>query len=398
MWLQFCGEFWYDEKVRRIIFALIFLCVLGGLGWYFRFALAGFLFAPRSGGSSQSTGVTLTDFLQTDDEESIQIVAQNLDIPWEVVFLPDESLLVTSRAGSLVRLWPDRQQAVPVEGVAHVGEGGLLGLALHPDYERNQLIYLYSTTREGGRLTNRVERYRFDQAANALHDREVIVANIPGASNHDGGRIAFGPDGMLYITTGDAENPNSAQDTSALSGKILRLTPDGQVPADNPFGNAVYSYGHRNPQGLAWDSAGQLWATEHGPSGSQTGNDEVNRIVKGGNYGWPTIRGTQTREGMIAPVLESGRSDTWAPAGTAIVGDVLFFTGLRGQALYSAQIVGERLTDFKQHFASEYGRLRAVVVSPDAQWLYITTSNRDGRGAVNAGDDKLIRLKTELFF
>lgn len=329
--------------------------------------------------------------------QQIEIVAENLKIPWEIAFLPDGSLLITERPGNLVRIWPDSRQSVPVAGVAHVGEGGLLGLALHPDYTDNHLLYLYSTTRAGGGLTNRVERYVFDETANILNDRTVILEGIPGSSNHDGGRLAFGPDKLLYITAGDAENQPSAQDKNALSGKILRLQADGGIPADNPFGNAVYSYGHRNSQGFAWDSDGRLWESEHGPSGGQTGNDEVNLIQKGGNYGWPDIRGTQTRAGMIAPVIESGISDTWAPADLLVVDDLVFFTGLRGEALYSARITGFSLTDFKANFAGEYGRLRAVVLSPDGEWIYFTTSNTDGRGSPNAGDDKIIRVKRELF-
>jgi glucose/arabinose dehydrogenase len=244
---------------------------------------------------------------------------------------------------------------------------------------------------------NRVERYELNESANSLNNRTVIIEGIPGAANHDGGRIAFGPDGLLYITAGDAQNEPSAQDKAALSGKILRLEDDGSVPSSNPFGTAVYSYGHRNPQGLAWDDSGQLWATEHGRSGVRSGFDEVNLIEAGKNYGWPEFEGDEVGNGMVSPVLHSGASDTWAPAGAAISEDTLFFTGLRGETLYSAKISGRKLTDFTAHFKGEYGRLRGVAVSPDGEWLYLTTSNRDGRGAVKPNDDKIIKIRLSAF-
>lgn len=380
------------------------LLVLIGAGIVFRDSLVQKFFQPTAEETALN-GLSVEWFsdrnIQKEVEDTgpdLQIVAENLSIPWEVVFLPDGSLLVTERPGRIVRVWPQEHTSLPVQGVAHVGEGGLLGLALHPDYEENHWVYVYLTTRVGAALTNRVERYEFNESNNTLDNRTVIVEGISGAANHDGGRIAFGPDGLLYITTGDAQNGASAQDRAALSGKILRLRDDGSVPAENPFGTAVYSYGHRNPQGLAWDKNGQLWATEHGRSGVQSGFDEVNRIEAGRNYGWPDIEGDETAEAMVSPVLHSGARETWAPAGAAVVGDTLFFTGLRGEALYSAKIQGQRLSDFTAHFKGQYGRLRAVVVSPDGEWLYITTSNRDGRGAVQTNDDKIIKIRVNAFF
>jgi aldose sugar dehydrogenase len=229
-----------------------------------------------------------------------------------------------------------------------------------------------------------------------LNDKVVLLDGVKGASNHDGGRIEFGPDGKLYITTGDAQEPNLAQDTNSLNGKILRINPDGTIPTDNPFNNAVYSYGHRNVQGLAWDDSGNLWATEHGPSGVQTGNDELNYIQKGKNYGWPEIKGQQSKSGMETPVIESGRNDTWAPAGAEYVNGSIFFAGLRGSALYEAKLSGTSVTDTKIHFRGEYGRLRAARLGPDG-YLYLTTSNTDGRGSPKTGDDKLIRIHPRVF-
>jgi glucose/arabinose dehydrogenase len=326
-------------------------------------------------------------------EPAEKIVAENLKIPWEIVFLPDGSMLVTERPGTIQRITPTKQ-AIQIQGVRHVGEGGLLGMVLHPDFKNNQRIYLYLTTASGSGLSNRVESYRLD--GNALADRKVVIENIPGSSNHDGGRIAFGPDNSLYITTGDAEVPARAQDTNSLAGKILRLKEDGSVPADNPFNNAVYSYGHRNPQGLAWDNQGRLWATEHGRSGASSGYDELNLIEKGKNYGWPTIEGDKSQDGMQRPIAHSGANSTWAPSGLAYLNGSLYYSGLRGESLYKATINNGPSVDLKNYLAKKYGRLRAVVVGSDG-YLYISTSNTDGRGSVKTGDDKIIRLAPSLF-
>jgi glucose/arabinose dehydrogenase len=327
-------------------------------------------------------------------QEEVKIIAENLQIPWEIVFLPDGDLLVTERSGNLLRIGEDTKTIAKVDGVKHVGEGGLLGLALHPNFKSNNYIYLYSTTQDGSAITNRVERYTLID--NFLSNRVAIIQGIGGSRNHNGGRIAFGPDGYLYITTGDAEEPNLAQDTNSLEGKILRLTDEGKIPEDNPFENEVYSYGHRNPQGLAWDQAGNLWATEHGPSGLESGYDEVNQITKGGNYGWPLLRGEQVRECFVSPYLQSGKTDTWAPAGLIYLGDNLFFAGLRGQSLYQLNISTES-SELIPHLNKEFGRLRAIALGPDG-YLYISTSNRDGRGLASSGDDKIIKINPEILF
>ncbi len=328
-----------------------------------------------------------------DGEVNIEIVAENLEIPWEVVFLPNEELLVTERPGRLLIIGQDRT-AIEVAGVRHVGEGGLLGLTLHPDYEQNKLIYLYLTSEENGQIVNRVERYRLEN--NSLTSRKVILEGILGAPNHDGGRIEFGPDGYLYITTGDAQRTTLSQDTNSLNGKILRITDEGEIPADNPYGTAVYSYGHRNVQGITWDDSDQLWATEHGRSGIRSGLDELNLIEKGKNYGWPEIEGDETKEGMVTPVIHSGSSETWAPAGAEFLNESIFFVGLRGATLYQAKVDNRKVVSLIKHFEDEYGRLRAVKLGPDGN-LYITTSNRDGRGTPKPGDDKIIRINPQIF-
>jgi glucose/arabinose dehydrogenase len=277
----------------------------------------------------------------------------------------------------------------PISGVKHVGEGGLLGIALHPEFEKNHFVYLYQTTELDGALKNRVVRYEY-QNDSLTFDR-IIFENIPGARFHDGGRIAFGPDDMLYVTTGDAGNEDVAQDTSLLSGKILRVRDGGSIPSDNPFGNAIWSYGHRNPQGLAWDAEEQLWSTEHGRSGVVSGYDEINLIQKGGNYGWPDNQGDKAEKGTKAPTLHSTADVTWAPASAAFYGDSLFFGGLAGESLYEVVIENSEVKEFRTHFVGTFGRIRDVVVGPDS-FLYITTSNRDGRGDPRDGDDKILKV------
>lgn len=323
-----------------------------------------------------------------------EVIIENLDIPWEIEFLPDGEMLITERPGKLLKIGKDKK-IIEIEGVKHIGEGGLLGLVAHPQFKTNNLIYLYLTAEENGQLVNRVERYKLEDSI--LVNRKVIIEGILGASNHDGGRMAFGPDGYLYVTTGDAQNPNLAQDKNSFNGKILRVKDDGSIPQDNPFGNAIYSYGHRNVQGIAWDEKGNLWATEHGRSGVQSGMDELNLINKGDNYGWPTIQGDEQRAGMITSIVNSGANETWAPSGAAYFNRSIFFAGLRGETLYQAKISDGKVLELKKHLSGEYGRLRAVKIGPDG-YLYILTNNRDGRGSVNEGDDKLIRLNPDKTF
>jgi len=234
----------------------------------------------------------------------------------------------------------------------------------------------------------------------------VLVDGIPGARNHNGGRIAFGPDGKLYAATGDAGRGELAQDTGSLAGKVLRMNSDGSVPDDNPFpGSLVYSYGHRNPQGLAWHpETGQLLAPEHGPSGEGglCCRDEVNAIRPGGNYGWPVVTGRSGDARFVDPVAFSGTDTTWAPAGAAFYdgSDLrgwqggLFFGTLRGQHLHRLSVGGEGgLTVIEEEalFTGEYGRLRAVAMGPDGH-LYVATSNRDGRGRPASEDDRILRI------
>lgn len=360
-----------------------------------------------------SPGLALDDV-----REEVRVVATGLEVPWELRWLPDGDLLVTERPGRLLRLsaptpdgqrhrlpaeGPDddtRRRSLRVPGVVHAGEGGLMGLAVHAEYPERPWIYLCHTFRGEGGLENRVVRYTYTD--HAVEDPVVILGGMPGNAFHDGCRLEFGPDGMLYVTMGDAGAANRAQDSGSLSGKILRVAPDGSVPEENPFGNAVYSYGHRNPQGLAWDSAGRMWSTEHGPSGFSSGFDELNLIEAGANYGWPRIRGDEEGRDMRRPVLHSGSESTWAPAGLAYLHGSLFYGGLRGQALYQVAIPPEPGSvepggaEGTAHFYRDLGRIRVVRVGPDGA-LYLGTSNRDGRGDPRGEDDRILCVEPGIF-
>ena len=369
---------------RNIVIGIIFLVViLLGVGYVLYTEFLYLFFLPQEPALKQEK-VSVQD---------VVVLAQGLEIPWEIAFLPNGDVLVTERAGRLLRIGNDRS-VYPIEGVRHIGEGGFLGMALHPRFEENGWLYLYFTAETAQGLENRVERYQLKE--DALIERTVLLQGIPGSSRHDGGRMEFGPDGMLYITTGDSGKGELSQDINSLAGKILRMKDDGSVPDDNPFQNLVYSYGHRHPQGLTWDEQGNLWSTEHGRSGVQSGFDEINLIVRGKNYGWPVIQGDESVSGMETPVLHSGPDYTWAPAGAEFWDGSIFFGGLRGEALYEAKLLPNREFKLKIHFFGEFGRIRAVRLGPDGM-LYLTTSNQDCRGRPREGDDKIIRINPAVF-
>jgi len=316
------------------------------------------------------------------------IVAENLTIPWDVVFLPDGEILVTERPGRVLLLKHGVELAV--EGTTSVGEGGLLGAVLHPEFEKNNYLYLYQTTEDNDGLRNRIVRYVLQNDTLTLD--KVIADDVPGARYHDGGRMAFGPDGYLYVTVGDALRSSEAANPDSLEGTLLRMTDEGEPAPGNPFGTRVYSYGHRNAQGLAWDSAGNLWSSEHGRSVGGSGFDELNLIQAGGNYGWPDSQGDTVAEGTVAPARHSTADVTWAPGGLAYLNGSLYMPGLRGETLYEAVLEGTEIVAWHEHFVGEYGRLRTVVAGPDG-YLYLSTSNRDGRGdEPAANDDKIMRV------
>lgn len=397
----------HDEEVRPLTTALIAAAlVLAGCGGEDRAlerpdaettttARRATTAAPTTTEATTTTPPTTPQLLPIDD---LVPVAVGLSVPWDLAFVDATTFLVTERDGT-VRVVEDGQlRADPVlrlDAVAR-GEGGVLGMALHPDFPGQRWAYVYYTAPGGNTLS------RFTVADDlTMSGEERLLSGIPAAPTHDGGRIAFGPDGHLYVATGDAAEPDLAASLESTAGKILRVTADGGIPTDNPFpGLPVWSYGHRNPQGLAWTSTGELYATEHGPSGEfgLRANDEVNRIVPGGFYGWPYVAGTtETGAGSppaepIAPVATSGPGTTWAPSGITAVraddGDVLLFAGLRGEALFRLDVpgAGSEVT----RAVEGLGRMRIAAVGPDG-CLYLGTSNTDGRGDPGPDDDRILR-------
>ena len=322
-------------------------------------------------------------------EVETSVIAANLEVPWGIAFLPNGDALFTERdSGRLLRMDAsgniEEVQTLPTRGY---GEGGSLGLAVSPDYEEDGYVYAYYTTEED----NRVDRFRLGE------EPEPILTGIPFNTYHDGGRIAFGPDDMLYVATGDAGDPSNSQDRGSLGGKILRLTPDGGIPVDNPFPNSpVYSYGHRNVEGLAWDEDGQLFASEFGLNSY----DEVNQIEPGENYGWPEVEGEGGEAlGYVDPITVWPTSEA-SPSGAEILidgaisqweGD-LFVAALRGERLWRLDLdVDGNVAGRQELLRGEVGRIRNVVQAPDGS-LWITTSNRDGRGSPAPQDDRILRI------
>ncbi|HEV8044297.1 MAG TPA: PQQ-dependent sugar dehydrogenase, partial [Rubrobacter sp.] len=320
----------------------------------------------------------------------VSTLAMDLDVPWSFAFLPDGDALVTERdSGRLLRVSPSGDarevQTLPEGGS---GEGGLLGVAVSPDYEEDRYVYAYYTTEED----NRVVRFRLGGRP------EPILTGIPVNTYHDGGRIKFGPDGMLYVTTGDAGETANSQDRSSLGGKILRISPDGSVPEDNPFPDSpVYSYGHRNVEGLAWDAEGQLFASEFG----QNTWDEANRIVAGENYGWPEVEGEGGEDqGYVDPITVWPTSEA-SPSGAEILVDGsipqwegdLFVAALRGERLWRLELNDRGdVVDREKLLDGEAGRLRDVAQAPDGS-LWVSTSNLDSYGnPVSEQDDRILRL------
>jgi glucose/arabinose dehydrogenase len=329
----------------------------------------------------------------------VETVLSGLEIPWAMAFAPDGRLFITERPGR-VRIANlstfTSEVALTLSGVFAQGEAGLLGLALDPDFAQNRFVYLYLSATSGGGAVNRVERYR--EAGGRLAERAVLIDGIPAATIHDGGRLRFGPDGLLYATTGDAAVTSLAQDVASPAGKILRITSTGGTPAGNRFSSPVFTFGHRNPQGLDWHPvSGDLWASEHGP----TGNDEINLIQSGLNYGWPAIQGSATRSGMEAPI--EFFATAIAPSGASFYRgqrfpqfvNNLFVGTLRGTHLLRLAIdASRRITSQERLLDGTYGRLRDVVSGPDG-YLYLGTNNRDGRGSPAPSDDRILRLVPE---
>jgi glucose/arabinose dehydrogenase len=317
-----------------------------------------------------------------------EVVASGLGAPWSMVRLESGSTLVSERdSGVILELQEDGElrEVATVPGVAAGGEGGLLGLAVADD-----MLFAYLSTA----TDNRIESFelRGGPGSYTLGEPTEVLTGIARASNHNGGRLAIGPDGMLYATVGDASQPKSAQDRASLNGKILRMELDGSAPSDNPTpGSLVFSLGHRNPQGLAWDDKGRLWAAEFG----QDTWDELNLIEPGGNYGWPVVEGIAEDTDFIDPAYQWATDDA-SPSGLAFVDDTLFMAALGGERLWVIYLDREIGVDAVEYFTGEYGRLRDVTPGTDGS-LWMLTNNTDGRGTPQQGDDRIIQVRLNEF-
>lgn len=335
----------------------------------------------------------------------VEVFAENLEVPWSIVFTSPERVLVTERPGRLRVIENGVLKETPLkvfDDVVSGGEEGLMGLTLHPDYNQNKLIYVsYAYDGDEG-MAVKVVQYKDE--GDRLSGEKIIMDNLPALQYHAGCRIRFGPDGKLYITTGDAGERQKVQDLNTLYGKLLRINPDGTIPSDNPFsGNPVWSYGHRNAQGIDWyPGTDILYSTEHGPSGfdGPGGGDEVNVIVKGGNYGWPLVSHENNREGMIAPVLVFTPAE--APAsGMFYSSDSIpqfknnfFFGCLRGRGIIRVEVDPDdpsKVLRYEKMPDINFGRIRDVAQGPDGA-IYFGTSNMDGRGNPAKGDDKIYKI------
>ena len=327
-------------------------------------------------------------------EVKVETVVDNLKIPWELVFAPDGRIFFTERDGKLWVIEDESLELVATFPTSNTLEGGLLGLALDPEFEKNNFLYLYQTYFGFELHHNKVVRYTVSN--NQLTDEQILIDKIPGALWHDGGRIKFGPDEKIYITTGDATNANLSQKIDSLAGKILRINADGTIPVDNPFESSpVFSYGHRNSQGIDWTENGILVSSEHGPSGEKGyAHDEINVIEPGRNYGWPVIVGDSNNPEYTNPILHSG-DVTWAPSGLLYYDSdkipewkgKFLVAALRGQhvMILDLDLENNMINSVEKIFQDEYGRIRGLVQSPDGD-VFVLTSNGD--------NDKILRVTT----
>jgi glucose/arabinose dehydrogenase len=316
----------------------------------------------------------------------VDTIASGLEVPWGLGFLPNGDAIVTERDSRRVLRIHGRQHAVEVlatiDAAAPAGEAGLLGVAVSPEFSSDRELFFYVTTA----TDNRVVRATYD--GGRLGPVSVVLDGIPRGFVHDGGRLAFGPDGFLYVSTGETGDPELAQDRSSLAGKILRITTDGDPAPGNPFENSpIWSWGHRNVQGLAFDDRDRLWASEFG----QDTFDELNLIEAGDNYGWPTVEGRGGRNGLVDPQVV-WETDVASPSGLAFREGQLWLASLRGQRLWRIDVTGPRARAPQDFFVGAYGRMRAVAVAPDGR-LWVTTSNRDGRGAPAEDDDRILLIE-----
>jgi len=345
-----------------------------------------------------SSTVVIAD-AQTFEEYQVTVetVAEELEVPWSIAFASDGRIFVTERVGKLRVIEDGKLNPEPIKILdGGRGEGGLLGIALDPNFDENHYLYLHLTYSEFLSTFNKV--VRFTEKDNQLSEEKVLIDQIPWGPFHDGGRIKFGPDEKLYITTGDAGNANLAQDLNSLAGKILRINRDGSIPADNPFPNSpVFSYGHRNPQGIDWHPTSKiLVSSEHGSSA----HDEINIVKAGKNYGWPIVIGGEHDPKYVDPIIHTG-SDTWAPSGASFYNSEnipdwsgkYFIATLRGSHLrmLDLDLENNQVISSEALFSNSFGRLRDATMGPDGN-LYLLTSNQDGRGSPAENDDRILRI------
>ena len=362
------------------------------------------------GCSPSGAEATIVSTAMGDVKFRVETVATGLEIPWAFAWLPNKDMLVTERKGRVRIIEKGKLRAEPVFTVPDVeptGESGLMDITLHPDFAANGFIYIVYSYNSDGKFV-KVVRYKY--ADGKFAEPKVIVDKIPGAPNHSGSRCRFGPDGKLYVTAGDSTDWNLAQKLDSLAGKTLRLNDDGTVPKDNPFVSTagarpeIWSYGHRNAQGLAWQpGSGLMFQTEHGPSffeGKGSGGDEVNIVERGKNYGWAEIHHTEKRDGMVSPLLEY--SPACAPgSGMFYNGSVFpafkgnyFFGCLRGAKIVRVTLDGRNVATQENLLENTYGRIREMEEGPDG-YIYFSTSNRDGRGTAAKDDDRIMRIVPE---
>jgi glucose/arabinose dehydrogenase len=357
--------------------------------WLIPILLIGILVFWQLAGSDKEIDDDHEDVDFANLKYEIEIMGEDLEIPWEIAVLPDGQFLVTERPGRVVML--DKGVIFTVSNVEHVGEAGLLGMTISPEFEKNRHLFLYYTYSTGNQLMNRVSRFTFNN--NTLTNEVYILDEIPGSRFHNGGRLKFGPDDKLYITTGDAQNPDLSQDIDSLAGKILRINEDGTIPEDNPIKDSlVFAYGLRNPQGLSWHPvSGDLFASDHGPNGQ----DEINRILPGKNYGWPIVTCLDGETQFEDPVA-CYTDFTLAPSGLAFLPwssldeSHLYVAGLRGNMVRRVDLDDGGGLVRQEALFSDYGRIRTVVYYEDS--LYIATNNRDGRGIPGGNDDLILKI------